>query len=317
MVKRSLTLAAALTYYCRRRYVMRRVSLVLLMLVLLAGAVVAQLSEKIEQADALNDDDRPREAIEVLEDALSDARGGAERAEVYWRLARSTLNYGDQRKDAGASEAELLPIFEQGEQYGIQAVEADPNNHLCYYWQSANVGKWGQTKGVLNSLFRAGDMRDLLTSAIEIEPEHADSYYVLGQLYAQVPGFVSFGNDDYAVSLARRSIDLFEEQYASGEEEDYEYDFFIQLASHLIERNWNSRKRSGEQSKKERNYGNARTELERGFYYEGMIDIPNQDDREEAESLLRRMIDLLEDLSDRTDGQNRNLEKARELLDSI
>lgn len=296
---------------------MQRVSLVLLMLLLFAGMASAQLLVKIEQADDLVDEDRPQEAISVLEDALSDANTGAERAEVYWRLARATLNYGDQRKDAGASDGELLPMFEQGEQYGIQAVQADPRNHLSYYWQSANVGKWGQTKGVLNSLFRAGDMRDLLSRAIEIEPEHADSYYVLGQLYAQVPGFISFGNDDYAVSLARRSVDLFEAQYATGEEEDFEYDFYIQLAGHMIERNWDSRKRSGEQSKKARSYRTADNELERGFFYEGTIEIPDMRDREEAEDLLRRMIDLLQDLPVRTDGQERNLTKARELLATL
>lgn len=293
---------------------MRRVFLAVLMTAIVAAVGWSQFADLIEQADVLNDDDMPLEALDMLEEALDAAQNNSQRAEVFWRMARSTLNFGDQRDDAGAPESELLEIFERGEQYGIQAVEADPRNHLSYYWQSANVGKWGQAKGVLNALFRAGDMRDLLRQAIELEPEHSDSYYVLGQLYAEVPGFVSFGNDDYAVSLARRSIALFEEQYASGEEDDYEYDFYIQLASHLMQRGWNERKRDGEHDKKERNYRNAEDELQRGFYYEGTVDIPNMEDREEAGELLRRMIRLMEALADRTDGQQRNLEDARELL---
>ena len=119
-------------------------------------------------------------------------------------------------------------------------------NHLGYYWQSANIGKWGQAKGILNALFKATPMRDLLQQAINQEPDHAGSYYVLGQLYAEVPGIISFGNDDYAVGLARKSIDLHEAELAAGEAEEVEHDYYIQLASHLMQRGWNERKRDRE-----------------------------------------------------------------------
>ena len=39
--------------------------------------------------------------------------------------------------------------------------------------------------------------------------------------------------------------------------------------------------------------------------------------REEAEDILRRMIRSLEQISDRSDGQNRQLEEARELLEQL
>lgn len=284
------------------------------MILLVAVSASALDEEAIELADALYEDDRPGAAVDALEDALSSANNGAERAEVYWRLARATLSVGESLEDDGAGEDEVLPVYERGEQYGIDAVEADSDNHLGYYWQSANIGKWGQVKGILNALFKAAPMRDLLKQAITHEPDHADSYYVLGQLYAQVPGVVSFGNDDYAVGLARKSIDLHEAELASGETDDVEHDFYIQLASHLMERDWNTRKRSREQDDKRDRYRATDDRLEQGWYYEGTVDIPDQSDREEAEDLLSDMIRRLEAIADRTDGEERQLERALELM---
>ncbi|MFW5741949.1 MAG: hypothetical protein ACOCW3_01275 [Spirochaetota bacterium] len=297
---------------------MRTRKLVALAVIVLAAVRVAALDEgAIELADELYEADQSEAAVDELEGALSSAATGAERAAVYWRLSRATLSVGEALDDEGAPEDEVLSAYEQGERYGVDAVEADPNNHLGYYWQSANIGKWGQVKGILNALFKAAPMRDLLTEAIAREPDHADSYYVLGQLYAQVPGVISFGNDDYAVGLARKSIELHEAELATGEADEIEHDFHIQLASHLIERGWNARKRSREQGNKREAYAATNDRLEQGWYYEGIVDIPNQSDREEAEGLLEDMIRRLEAISDRSDGQERQLERARELVTDL
>jgi hypothetical protein len=271
----------------------------------------------IEEADALYEDDQPRAALDVLEAALGTASNGAERAEVLWRMARATLDVGEQEEDKGGAPDPILAIYEQGEQYGVQAVEADPTNHLAYYWQSANIGKWGQLKGILNSLFKAGPMKDLLSESVSRAPEHADSYYVLGQMYEQVPGLISFGNKDYAVSLGRLSIDLHEAEVAAGIEDEMNHDFYVQQAAHLIARDWDRNKRNREQSKKQRNYNGADSELERGFYYEGTVDIPDQSDKEEATMILERMIRLLNAIDDRSDSQNRQLAEANELLTGL
>lgn len=284
------------------------------LVLLTAASAVALDTDAVERADALYDDDDIEGAVELLEAALPTATSGAERAEIYWRLARATLSVGDDLVAAGADE-EALTVYERGEQYGIQAVESDPSNHLGYYWQSANIGKWGQTRGILNALFKATPMRDLLSEAITREPDHAGSYYVLGQLYAEVPGVVSFGNDDYAVSLARKSIDLHEAELAVGETDEVEHDFYIQLASHLMQRDWNERRRTRGQADKRAAFNGTSDRLEQGWNYEGMVEIPAGTDREEAEALLRDMIRRLNSIgAGRSDGQDRQLERARELL---
>ncbi len=292
---------------------MRKLLLLLPFFLIAFGAYTLD-TDALAQADLLYEDDQPVQAVAVLETVLATATNSTDQAEVLWRLARATLDVGAQLEDADAEVDEVLEVYEQGEQYGIEAVAADPDNHLAYYWQSANAGRWGQAKGILDALFKASPMRDLLGEAITREPTHAGSYYVLGQLYAEVPGVISFGNDDYAVSLARKSIDLHEAELAAGVEDELFHDYYIQLASHLMQRNWNQRRRDREHSTKSRRFRDTDDRLEQGWYYEGTIDIRSMSDREEAEEILRDMRRRLESITDRSDGQKRQLADTIELL---
>ncbi|MEX2442334.1 MAG: hypothetical protein WD492_01925 [Alkalispirochaeta sp.] len=287
-----------------------------LIMVLIGGIVAAQSATDLEAADARIEEERPEAAIELLESMLPGSQG-SQRAEVLWRLSSATLMLGDQRDDAGAADDELLSIYEEGEAHGEAGIEADPDNARAYYWTSANIGRWGQTKGVLNSLFRAPDMRDLLIEAVTRDPDYADSYYVLGQLYAQVPGLISFGNVEYAVSLGRKSVDLMEQELRSGERDEINEAFYIQLASHLIDRDWNSRRRSRGIRSIRDSYRDASTPIERGYYYEGAIQVPDTDDADEAEQILTESIRRLEQITDPVPSDTRRLNEARELLDSL
>lgn len=293
-----------------------RVLLAAVFVASVAMPLMAQLSTELEAIDEIIDAEDADAAIRRLE-ALEGRAQGADAAEVYWRLAMATLMQGDQREDAGAGEDELLEIYERGESYGEQAIAADPRNNLGYYWTSANVGRWGQTQGVLNSLFRAPDMRDLLTESVNLDPDHAESYYVLGQLYAQVPGVISFGNVEYAVSLGRKSVDLMEAELASGERDEVNDDFYIQLASHLVSRDWNRRRRERNMGDIRRSYQNAGSAIERGFFYEGSVSVSGDDDAAEARAILDEVIDRLEGIRDRSPSENRRLDEARELRESM
>lgn len=293
---------------------MRNRMLLVLLAVAIASPVLALDDEAVSRADDAYEDDRIDDAYARLQTLLPTARTGAERAEVLWRLSRVTLALGERLEDQSASRDQILARFEEGEQYGIRSVEEDPSNHLGYYWQSANIGKWGQTRGILSSLFKAAPMRDLLSATIAIEPTHAPSYYVLGRLYSDVPGGISFGNVDYGVGLGRRAVALHEAERAAGVADDVEHDFYIRLAGHLIKRNWNAARRSREQERKISRYQSARDELERGWHFEAIVSIPAVDDRHEARTLLSDMIAILERIPSRSAAENRRLAAAQELM---
>ena len=293
---------------------MKTVILLSMALLLSTGFAAADFQSVVDQADKYHDLEKHEEVKEFLISSIKSTTGNSQKAELYWRLARAYLNLGDDAEDNGADEKALLEIFQAGEDAASKAIDLDPNNHLAYYWKSGNIGRWGQTKGILNSLFKAKPMRKLLTSAIEINPEHADSYYVLGQLYEQVPGFpLSFGDVDASVSLGRKAVVLHRQQVASGEEDELRYDFFTELAKHLYERDWKSAKRSKEQAKKSSKYRSQKDILEKNFYYESTIDLKKVSDREEAVEYLRWVIKELEAISKPKQQHDQDLKEAKDL----
>jgi tetratricopeptide (TPR) repeat protein len=294
---------------------MKRLFVLIVALVMAGGLAWAAIDDVLETADEMHKAGEHEELISYLEGALGRARTNDERAEIYWRLSRAVMNLTENRLEAGMPTAEGLSGYEEGEAYADRAIEADPDNHWGYFWKSANVGKWGQTKGILNSLFKAGDMKDSLEKALEAFPKHPDSYFVLGQLYEQVPGFpVSFGDVDAAVSYGRLSVDLHEAEYEQGKTDEVAYDFYIELAKHLWARNWDERKRQNEHKKHARKYKRADAPLERGAHYEGTVDLKAMSDREEAEQIMDWVIEELSSIRNKTDGQKDDYKKAQETL---
>jgi tetratricopeptide (TPR) repeat protein len=293
---------------------MKRIAVALLVSLLAIPVVLADFRQDMDEADLLHEQGSHEEARALLEADPAKAASGWEKSEIYWRLARAWLNIGDQAEDRGAKGEALLAYFAKGEELAQKGIDADPSNHLPYYWKSATGGRWGQVKGIFNALFKAKPMRDLLRQALAIRPDHADSYYVLGQLYEQVPGPpVSFGDKDWAVSLGRKAVDLREAQVRAGQEKSLVYDYYTQLASHLWERNWNAAKRQKELARKAAQYAAKTDPVEKNCYYEGTLALKNESDRQEARELLAWTLGRLEGLPSRTKADEDDLKKARDL----
>ena len=293
---------------------MRKTVIIIAIFVFFTGYIFCDISNDLKQADKLFDTYEYTESNKLLVSLVDKANGNKEKADVYWRLARITLYLGDEAEDEGKSKADILAFFEKGDAYADKGIESDPTNHLVYYWKSSNIGRWGQVKGILNALAKAKPMRELLEKAINIDPEHADSYYVLGELYDELPGFpVSFGNSDYAVSLGRKSVVLHEKDLAAGRESKIQYGFYSKLAKHLEKRGWSASKRKSKLSKMKKNYNKKTDVLEKSFYYEASMTLKNMSDEEEALQIIDKVIDDLESKSNRDKQENDDLKDAKEL----
>lgn len=296
---------------------MKKLGTILLFFLIVIPMGVADFQDVLDRVDQLHEAEDYEQTKSYIESSMTQAASRAEKAELHWRLARAWLNLGDEAEDRGIVDAELLSLFEQGETQAQKAIDADPSNHLGYYWKSANIGRWGQIKGILNSLFKAKPMRKLLRQAAAAEPDHADSYYVLGQLYEQVPGFpVSFGDKNFAVSLGRKSIDLHEQQVKAGIEDEVNYDFYTEMAKHLWERNYSAAKRNREQGRKMRKYESTSDPMEKNFHYEASVSLKNMSDREEALELINWVMRELGGMSNRSGSQDDDLKEAKEALES-
>ncbi len=268
---------------------MRKLLVCLCVLCLSSGVIFAETA--VEKADRLYDEEHHRESQVFIKEAIAATSNTKQKAELYWRLARATLEVGDLFELEGAAEQVLLDTFVEGEGYADKSIELNPESYWGYYWKSANSGRWGEVKGILNSLFKAKPMRDLLRRALTIYPEHPDSYYVLGIMYRKVPAFpVAFGSTDYAVSLGRKSIDTQRAEFEAGKAKEIKLSFFMELARSLKERDWNASKRQKKIPPKADDFRKLTDVLEKNFYYEGTVNVPDLSDEEEAVTIMRWVI---------------------------
>jgi hypothetical protein len=292
---------------------MRRL-LIVAVTILVPLCLSAMAPDTLAKIDALHDQGKHEEARTLALEAVSSA-GPAEKAELYWRASRETLDLGDDAEDRKEPKDAILKFFEKGQEYADMAIAANPQNNLAYYWKSSNIGRWGQVKGILNSLFKAAPMKELLLKDLSLDAGHPDAYYVLGQLYRELPGApLSFGDEQAAVSLGRMAVDLRTKAVQAATEKELNYGFYLQLAKSLWKRNLNATKRTSGLAKKQAAWQAAKTPLEKGSAYEATVQLTAVSDREEAREIVNWMIAQLSKMASRTAGQDDDLAEAKETL---
>ena len=102
---------------------MKRLPFIFMLIILVSVSIGAD--SVFDRIDDLHDQEKYQECIEIINGEL-DGASDEDKAELLWRSARATLEIGDEIELAGASEAEILAKFEEGEQYATEAIAADP-----------------------------------------------------------------------------------------------------------------------------------------------------------------------------------------------
>ncbi|HDZ46159.1 hypothetical protein LCGC14_0055410 [marine sediment metagenome] len=78
-------------------------------------------------------------------------------------------------------------------------------------WQGIILASYARERGGLGALGTAGDARDALEKAIEIDPEglNGSAYVTLGALYDRAPGRpLGFGNSNTAERMFQRALEI-------------------------------------------------------------------------------------------------------------
>ncbi|TPW19207.1 MAG: hypothetical protein FD126_2915 [Elusimicrobia bacterium] len=58
----------------------------------------------------------------------------------------------------------------------------------AWYWHGVALGKQGEARGMMRSLFMVGPLRKRMEGALRLSPCHAPARHVLGELLWQLPG---------------------------------------------------------------------------------------------------------------------------------
>lgn len=294
---------------------MKKMLSILLIGLFATGLLFAALD--FTTADALYDSEQYAANKSELLRMRTQATTAQDEAEVLWRLARVMVGIGDEldKKDKDGRFA----AYEEGEEYANLSIARYPIAQ-AYHWKASNIGRWGQTKGPLNALGKAKGMLEDLTMVVNHFNiiDYTDTWYVLSSLYNELPGApLSFGNNNWAISYMRRSMDTLEPHKLYPA-------FYKKLAEELWSRNWNASKRTKEFAKMQTNWNKGGTNLERYRFYEGKdagkskpfyssVTLDKMTDRQEAEMVLAYLEALAKVFTPIWPSDYRDLEEVAEL----
>jgi len=222
----------------------------------------------------------------LLEEALKSASAD-EKYEILWRLSRDQLTITDHRAD-GLSKDEKIAEYSKSEELADQALSVKEGPD-AYHWKASAIGRIGQANGPMNSLKKAKPMRNLVEKVQnDYAADRSDSWYVLGLLYNQLPGSISFGDKDAAISYMRRCLDTQDNENRSN------LTNYLELANQLWDRDDSAKKRAKAFEKMKKDYEKESLPTEKMKYYEGAMEQPfyldtpllKLSDREEAVRIL-------------------------------
>ena len=138
-----------------------------------ARALVARYHEDVARLDRARD---------LLEAALAKDR----QVDAMAMLSYVQFLIGDVR---AATPEDKLAAYDRGREIGRRAVELAPRSHDAHLWYAINTARWGETKGVLRSLFLLPTIREELTILLELDPRSVRAHILAGNVLLEVPGF--------------------------------------------------------------------------------------------------------------------------------
>lgn len=169
----------------------RRHVLVAIAFAVLAVATPARAETPAETARALiaryhEDPARIDRARELLEAALQQERA----VPTMVTLARVQFLWGDIR---ARTPDEKLAAYDRGRELGRRAIELAPRDVQAHLWYAINTGRWGQTKGIMRSLFLLPTVREEIDVLLALDPKLPATHSLAGNVFLEVPGI--FGGD--------------------------------------------------------------------------------------------------------------------------
>ncbi len=142
--------------------------------------------------------------IDQMRVALAEAVKSDPQVDTLIALAQVCFIWGDIR---AKTPEEKLEAYDQGREAARRAVALAPRNPQAHFWYATNTARWGQTKGVVRSLFLLPTVKQEIEAVFELDPRFPPVYSLAGNVYVEVPGL--FGGDlDKAEDMFRKGLQL-------------------------------------------------------------------------------------------------------------
>ncbi len=123
-----------------------------------------------------------KKAIEMVENYI---KSNPDSYDAAWRLSMYYFALGYK-----VEKNKKLKVYDKAVKYGKLAVKLNDNGVEGHFWLGASYGKYGETKGVMKSLFLVKPIKKEMNKVLKLDDtyECGGVYRVLGRLYFKVPG---------------------------------------------------------------------------------------------------------------------------------
>jgi len=105
--------------------------------------------------------------------------------QALWRLGRSLIRTGE----AGAGKQAKIRVFTRAEELIGRSVQLEPKNAEAHFWHGIALGRRGEARGILRSLFMVRPMKRRMQSVLKLDPKHGGAHHVLGRMLYRLPRF--------------------------------------------------------------------------------------------------------------------------------
>ncbi len=152
-----------------------------------AEDLIAQADEMFLQMSDMN---TANKVLELYRLALGKTE---DKYQAFWRISRIHYFIGSHTE----GKKEMQALFAQGVYYGKKAIAAESEKPDGHYWLAVNHGKYGETKGVMKSLFLVKPIKKSLNKVIELDRTYEDggADRVLGRVFFKLPGLAGGSKD--------------------------------------------------------------------------------------------------------------------------
>jgi len=140
--------------------------------------------------------------LDAIREGLEQAVKREPRTDALVALAQVSFIWGDVR--ATTSE-QKLEAYDHGRQAAKRAVELEPKNVAAHFWYATNTARWGQTKGIVRSLFLLPTVQEEIQIVLALDPNFTAIYALAGNVHYEVPGLLG-GDLDKAEEMFRKGL---------------------------------------------------------------------------------------------------------------
>jgi tetratricopeptide (TPR) repeat protein len=118
-------------------------------------------------------------------------------------LARASFIWGDVR---ATNRDQKLQAYDRGRQAGKHAVEMEPRDPEAHFWYAINTARWGQTEGIVRSLFLLPTVEEEIHIILDLDPKFTAVYALAGNLFYEVPSLLG-GDLTKAEEMFRKGLE--------------------------------------------------------------------------------------------------------------